>query len=609
MPNFYFGFILKKTKGASMSVDLKYKWDTSQYCKDQAEFESRLEYIKQTYPKVESFKGKLNDKPKLLEYLKLSDELSDVIEKIANWVQCGLSIDVTDSTQQNNMQRLEILDSKIGQSQAFVMPEILGLPDEFFDDIIADPQFLPWKHTFKVLKTQKLHTLNAEQEKIVATLAPVGNSFSKIFESCMYSDVNLGEIFDSKGNTHKLTKTNYSNILQSPDRVLRKNALERYFSTYGNYLNTMAQNLIAQVQRNIILADLYKYDSVLVKSFSGDNISKEFYNNFIKNAMPLFKLNKEFNNIKAKAIKKQYNIEKLEEYDLGLPLGKKCKDISYEQGFEITKNAVSVLGEDYIQILNQALTQRWVDVYPDKHKNTGGFCTSAHNCHPLVLVNWENSLSDVYTISHELGHAVRAVYCDKHNYREGLQAPMFIEETFSTINQTLMYRYLIDNETDIDTKIYYLYEYLSTTFSYVVGSVQDSLCEDNIYSCVSKGLPIDTKSILKYADEVYAKTRNDEVKTAHAPIRSLTMIHYYSVPYYVWQYSCGVINANFIVNRIQKDKNFVQKFKQFASAGSMYPLDMLKLVDIDYSTDAPFKEIEEELTYRLNQLKELLNQK
>ena len=592
-----------------MSADLKYKWDTTEYCKNQEEFEKQLEYLKNAYKQVENYKGKLNNKVELKKYLELSDNLSDVIEKIANWVQCGLSIDITDSAQLNNMQRLESLDSKIGQAQAFVMPEILSLPDEFFDDIVADPQFLPWRHTFKVLKTQKKHTLTAEQEKIVATLAPISNSFSKIFESCMYSDVNLGEILDSKGNTYKLTKTNYHNILESTDRVLRQNAFERYYSTYGGYLNTMAQNLISQVQRNIILADLYKYDSVLVKSFSGDNISKDFYDNFIKNATPLFKLNKEFNNLKAKAIKKQYNIEKLEEYDLGLPLGKKCENITYEQGFEITKNAVSVLGEDYLNILNKAITQHWVDVYPDKHKNTGGFCTSAHNCHPLVLVNWENTLSDVYTISHELGHAVRAVYCDKNNYREGLQAPMFIEETFSTVNQTLMYRYLVDNAKDKQEKLYYLYEYLSTTLSYAVGSVQDSLCEDNIYNCVSKGLPIDCQSILKYTKEVYGKTANDEVKQTKTPVRTLTMIHYYSVPYYVWQYSCGVINACFIVNRIQKDKNFVQKFKQFLSAGSMYPLDMLKLVDIDYSTDAPFKEITEELNYRLNQLKELLEEK
>ena len=588
-------------------IDEKYKWDLTKFCKDQDDFEAQFKQVSEIYPQLANFKTKLGDKKCLKEYFTLSDKISIMVSKMAKWPHLLTEIDATNTVQQNNMKRVENLFSAIGQTEAYVMPELLSLSDDYFDQIIADDDFAEWRHTLRVLKKQKAHVLTTQQEELLSLLSPIMSNFRKIFTACTYSDIQFDDVLDSKGKPHKLTKTNYSTLMENNDRTLRKNAHEHFYKQYASHLNTLAANLIAQFQERVIISKLYKYDSVLQESLAGDNMNVDFYNNFVARVTPLFELNKQYNNLKVQLIKKQYDIDDVSEYDLGLPVGKKCDKITFDEGVQTVKNALNVLGEDYLKVYDRAITERWIDVYPDKYKYSGGFCSGTYGITPVILMNWENQLQDLYTLAHELGHAIRQVFCDANNPKEAENAPMFIEETYSTVNQTLLYRYLIDNEKDDARKIYYLCEYLDVMFSYCVGSVQDSLCEYDFYTRVAQDQPIDKDIILKYSNEVYGRTQADNVQDRHVPTRMLAMFHLYTIPYYVWQYSFGILNANMIVNRIQQDAKFVKKYLNFVSAGAMYPLDMLKIVDIDYNTDAPFEEMKKELTMRVAQLKELVD--
>lgn len=587
-------------------IDAKYKWDLSKFCKDQDDFEEQYKQISQLYPKLADFKTKLGDKKFLKEYLVLADKLSIMVSKLAKWPHLLTEIDATNTIQQNNMKRMENLFSAIGQTESYVMPELLSLSDEFFDSVIGDKQFLEWHHTFMVLKKQKVHVLTDEQEKLLSLLSPIMANFRKIFTACTYSDIQFDDVLDKDGKPHKLTKSNYSMLMENEDRVLRKNAHEHFYKQYTIHLNTLAANLIAQVQKNVTMAKLYKYDSALQKTLVGDDMDVDFYKNFVARVEPLFELNKEYNNLKVELIKKQHKLDNIAEYDLGLPVGQKCDKIEFDEGVKTVRKALGVLGEDYLKIYDSAIVDRWIDVYPDKYKYSGGFCSGTYGITPVILMNWENQLQDLYTLAHELGHAIRQVYCDANNPKEAEEAPMFIEETYSTVNQTLLYRYLIDNEKDKDKKIYYLCEYLDVMFSYCVGSVQDSLCEDEIYNRVMQDQPIDKDIVLQYSNKVYGRTQADNVQERHVPTRMLAMFHLYTIPYYVWQYAFGILNANMIVNRIQQNSKFVEEYLNFVKAGAMYPLDMLKIVDIDYNTDAPFEEMKKELNFRIAQLKELL---
>ena len=585
------------------------KWDLTKFCKDQNEFEEKFAQVQKMYPEFAKFKGKLGDKKCLHQYLMLEEKLAQTLGQIFRWAHFNQETDITNTTHRNNVQRAQNLHAQISKTQAYYMPELLALKDEYFDELIADKNFADWRHTFCILKKQKQHVLTTEQEELLSMLSPIMSSFVQIYKSCKFADIKFGDVLDSKGKPHALTDTNFGVLMENPDRVLRQNVYDRFFERHENYFNTLATNLISQIQRNNIVSKIYKYNSVLEETLLYNDMTVDFYNTFIKKMQPLFTINKEYNTLKAELLKKQYKLDKVYQYDLGLAVGKKTGPYDFETGVDIVKKSLAVLGDEYIGVLQRAIDENWIDVYPSKHKFTGGFCGGAYRISPVILLNWENQLQDVYTLAHELGHAIRQVYCDNNNSRDDSDAPMFIEETFSTVNQTLMYRYLIDNEKDIDKKINYLCEYLDIMFTYVVGSVQDSMCEDDIYNRVANGKPVDKDIILKYANQTFAKTRADGVPKGHGSSRTITMFHYYSVPYYVWQYSCGMTNANMIVNKIQKDPSFVKKYIEFNKAGGMYPLDMLKLVDIDYSTDAPFDEIKKELVYRVNQLKELIAKK
>ena len=333
-------------------------------------------------------------------------------------------------------------------------------------------------------------------------------------------------------------------------------------------------------------------------------MDRSFYNNLTSKALELIGLNKKYNNLVAKLIKKQYNIKTLHEYDMSLPLGKKPKDVSFEEMVAITKKSLAPLGEGYLAEVQRSIDERWIDVLPQKNKDSGAWSADCYGKTPIVLLNFEGELDD--TFAHEIGHAIRAEWAQKQNSRSGTGSSLFIEETYSTVNQTLFARYLIDNAKNKQEKIYYLSEYLHTLFSYVVNSVIDSVVEDEIYKKVSNNEPLNKDVILNFAKEQYKKTWNSEVKKRHTPVRTISMFHYYSVPYYVWQYACGQLNANFIVNRIEKDPTFVKKYFEFIKSGSRYPLDMLKIVDIDYSKDDVFNEFREEIEKRILQLQKLL---
>lgn len=587
-----------------METKINYTWDLTKYCKDDNEFNKKFEEIKEFSKKFPAYEGKLSNKQKLFEYLTLEDQLEDLIDPVARYVFASLSINNADPHFLGLEQKMDAFFSDFGVKTAFVMPELLALPDKFFDEIIADKKFLPWRFAFLNMKEQKKHVLTKEQEMVVSMLEQTASSPYKIFQSCCYVDVKFGNILDSKGKEHELTITNYVKLLQNEDATLRKNALNRYYEVYDYYLNTLSTALVSQVQKNICYAKLYKYNSVLDRSFSAYKMDRKFYDNLLTKVLNFVDLNKRFNNLSAQLIKKQYNIKNLTEYDLNLPLGKKPGNVTFEQVVETTKKSLAPLGEDYVNKVQQAIDERWVDVLPSKQKDSGAWCADCYGKTPIILLNFEGEMDNQFV--HEIGHGLRDVMCAQNNPRSGTGSAIFIEETYSTVNQTLFARYLIDNAKSKDEKIYYLTEYLGTLFHYVVNSVLDSVVEDKLYNLVENNEPINKDVILNFAKEQYSKTWNDEVKQRHLSVRTISMMHYYSAAYYVWQYAAGQLNANFIVNRIEKDPKFVEKYFKFVKAGSMYPLDMLKLVDIDYSKDDIFDEFEKEIKKRIKQLKDLL---
>lgn len=590
-----------------MSTDKKYHWDTTKFCTGQEQFDQVVKQIEQLSKQISGFKGKLGQKESLLQYLKLDDQIDDLLEPLFVWTGCATNVDVTDAVQNANQQKLEVLASQIGQTQAFVMPEILSQSDEFFDQIVADEQFLPWRHTFLNLKQQKQHVLSPEQQEVVSILSPVFSNFEKNFMACAYADTKFGKVLDSNGEEHELTNTNYAILLENPDRTLRKNAFERSFEVHSRYLNVLASNLNAQVQRNTIMSKLYHYPSVFDESVAGLNINRQFYDKFVENTQQFFALHKQFNQLRIKAIQKQYNIEDIKQYDTSLPIGKKLADVSFEQGVNTVKQALGVLGKDYVAQIDRAVNERWFDVFPSDNKLSGAYSCSAHGFSPVVLLNWENSLDDIYSLAHELGHAIRHVYCGEHGFREAPQTALFVDETFSTTNQVLVYRYLVENEQDKQTKIYLLSEYIFNLFHYL-SSVLDGKCEDFLYSKVANNQPASKDEIIEYTKSVYQSIQSDLIAETQPPLRTLNMFHYYNQSYYVWQYTCGILNANFIANKIlENPEEFVPKYLKFLSAGSMYPLDMLKIVDIDYDQSDVFDAMKTELLKRIEQLNSLLN--
>lgn len=575
-------------------ADTRYKWAIEDLYKDDEDWKRDYELLKSRIPELTKFRGRLGESAEvLLSMQKLSDELNQLLEKVYVYANQRLHENTDNSTYQNLASQAQGLLVELSESLSFVEPELMELPDGIIETFLDENEELSvYRQYFENIIRQKKHVLPTEQEQLLAAMGEVAESPKDIFSMFNNADIRFPEITGEDGHPVQVTHGRYMSLMQSRNRQVRKDAFEAMYGVYGDWRNTLAAMYRANVKQEAFLAKAHKYTSDLEAALDGSHIPVKVYEQLIEavhESMPLM-----YRYMKLR--KKLLGVEELHMYDLYVPvIEQDHSEIPFEQAKKTVLEGLAPMGEEYLHLLREGFDYGWIDVYENQGKRTGAYSWGAYGTHPYVLLNYQGTLHDVFTLAHEMGHALHSWYSDEHQPYIYAGYRIFVAEVASTCNEALLIHYLMeqskkagDRKKTMYLMNYFLEQFRTTLFRQTMFAefekithglqeqgetlTADRLCE--IYYDLNK---------LYFGEEICV---DQEIAMEWARIP-----HFYT-PFYVYQYATGFSAAIALSKQIlEQGAPAVEQYKKFLKGGSsMYPLELLKVAGVDMEQKAPVQD-------------------
>ncbi len=419
------------------------------------------------------------------------------------------------------------------------------------------------------------------------------------------ADIRFPSIKDENGEEVELTKGRYIRFLESNDRRVRKDAYEKLYEVYKGFENTFASSLSNNIRQERFFARIRKYNSSLEASLSQDNVSIDVYNNLIKTVHENLPLFYRYISLRKKILK----LDKLHMYDIYVPLVKEpMSNIPYEEACTIVEKALEPLGEEYIGYIKDAFNSGWIDVYENKGKTSGAYSWGNYVSHPYVLLNYQGTIGDVFTLAHEMGHALHTLYTNKTQPYIYSEYKIFVAEVASILNEFLLMDYLISNSKNNDEKAYYINHYLDEFRGTLFRQTMFAEFEKIVHGKASEGEALTAETlndIYKGLNEQYYGT--DVVSDDNIAVEWARIPHFYT-SFYVYKYSTSFAAAASLSRRIlDKEPGAAEKFIDFlSSGGSDYPIELLKRAGVDLTTPKPIEDAMKTYKILINDLEELI---
>ena len=563
------------------------KWRLTDIFKDDEEFKALLKDVEGRID-FSKYEGKLSDEKVLLKCLKELDKVDYDIEKLAVYAHMKKDLDTRDSNANALNSMVSSLFVKYASSLSFMTPELTALPDEKLQAIIDNPEFSDYDYQLKGILKTKPHVLSKESETILAMGGQVFGGFNDIFTMIDNADMPFPEI-EIDGKKVKVTHGTYGLLLQSDNREVREKAFKAYYSAYISLINTIAATYIGNVNKDVFLARARKYDSCLSKALSGEDVEPAVYENLlesINDALPLV-------HRYVKDRKEILGVEELHMYDIYTPLVENADiKLDYEDAFKLVKEGLAPLGKEYGELLQQAHDNGWIDVEETEGKRSGAYSTSVKALpHPYVLLNYQPTSHDVFTIAHELGHAMHSYKSERAQCQAKSSYKIFVAEVASTVNEVLLLKHLLKKTEDKKLKKYLLSYYMDMIRTTAFRQTMFAEFEYIAHDAAEKGMPLTknwlNEQYLNLNKKYYGKDiiSDDEIAYEWARIP-----HFYRA-FYVYKYATGIISAITIAERIynEGEKAVEDYFKFLSSGGSDSPVELLKLAGVDLTKKDAFK--------------------
>ena len=418
------------------------------------------------------------------------------------------------------------------------------------------------------------------EEKMLSTLSGALSNSEDIYDVFTNSDMSFGTIKNENNEDIELSDTNYSKYIRSKDRRVRSDAFKLLLTTYSKYQNTFAKIISGDVKSSVAIAEIKKYPSALEASLFSDNIDKKVYDNLIgsvhENLEPLY----HYFELK----KQMLNLDELHLYDTYTSvIPSDTKEYTFDEAKDIVINALSVLGDNYINDLKKAFTERWIDIYPNKGKTSGAYSSGSYDTNPFILLNFNGTLNDVSTLAHELGHSMHSYYSRRNNPYQYSNYKIFVAEVASTVNELLLANYLLKNSTDDKLKLVVLNDLLDMFKGTIYRQTMFAEFEKKMYD-IEESKDVITHEVLSNIYYDLNKLYFGEKVVVDNEIRYEWMrIPHFYYNFYVYKYATGLSAACHIVKRIlNNEENALADYLTFLSSGGRdYPLNELKIAKVD----------------------------
>ena len=565
------------------------KWDLESIYKSLEEYNKDYDLAKSNISKLKEMQGTfLNNSTEFKNFLLLDSDTSRLMGKLSTYSARKYDEDTGNSTYQELYGKINNLYQEYSEALSFVVPMIL---EEDKDTIVGyldkEKELYDFKHQILDILRYKEHTLSKEEEHIITAFSKVLDSSSDTADFLMDTDMKFGTIKDEEGKEVELTSSNYSTYLNSKNREVRKNAFLNYHKVYGNFKNTLTSTLASTCEALSVSSKLKKYNSSREASLFGDFIPVKLYDNLIKvvhNNLPsLYK----YFEVKKKIL----GLDEFHLYDGYVSTVKNIdKKYCFLEGEKLVKKALSVLGDEYSRELDKAFEDGYIDKYPNLNKRSGAYSSGSYDTKPFVLLNYTNEYNDVSTLAHELGHSMHTYFSNHYNSYENSSYPIFLAEIASTVNELLLSYYMEDNAKDKDEKLFILNERLDLFKATIFRQTMFAEFEKYIHELTDKGEILTADNICNYYYELNKLYFGPNVVVDEVIRYELLRIPHFYTPFYVYKYATGLSIASYIVkNIINNTPNFKEKYLEFLKSGGRdYPLEVLKIIDIDLTDTKVF---------------------
>lgn len=585
-------------------IENKYKWNLEKMYLDSSKIEEDIKFIEKSYEDIKKYKGKMSDSAEnFYNSLKIMEDSSRRLSYLYAYTHMKHHEDTRINENLADATKSEMIASELGKATAFIVPEIIGMDSSLLENFLKDERIAPYKKMIDEILRDKPYTLSEKEEELMAAVSDLTGVAENTYEMLSYADMKFPEIEDEKGEKVRLDHFNYSTYIKSKNQRVRKDAFEAEFGTYKKYSNTMASTLFGAIKSEIFNAKTRKYPSALFASLYQDNISVDVYNNLIDSIHENIPALDKYLEIK----KKYLGLDELHMYDLYVPMARDFNmEISYEEAKEIILEALKPMGEGYTSLIQKAFDERWIDVYENEGKKGGAYSWGCYDSHPYILMSYNNDLNSMFTLIHELGHSIHSYL--SHNSQPYIYSSykIFVAEVASTVNETLLIKYLLNNSKDKTEQIYLLNYYLEQFRTTVYRQTLFAEFEKITHEKVEAGNPMtadDFTEVFYNLNKLYygGACNVDEI----SGVEWARIPHFYS-NFYVYKYATGFAAASVLSEKILNEDGAVEKYLEFLkSGGSEYPLDQLRSAGVDMekkeSVDGALK-IFNELTEKLEEL-------
>ncbi len=561
------------------------KWKIEDLYQTEADFEKELKELEKLVYKYQDYRNKiLESSDTLLEFLEFDTEFSKRLEQLFIYAHINNDSDTRDSHYQELYGKVINLNTIYNELTSYVVPELLESDYSLIEKYIEEKEKLKeYERTLKKIFREKAHVLSKEEENIISSYSKLFNMPDEIESILTDSDFTYDDIVVN-GKKITLTESNYNNYIRHSDRSVRKSAFLSLYKTYKKFNNTLAAILKNEIELHNINAKVRKYDSSLEASLYSDEIDSKVYHNLIesvhKNLKPLY----DYFDFKKDYLK----LADFHIYDTYTDLNiKDDEKISFNEAKDLVLTALKPLGKEYIEDLSKSFTDGWIDSINNKGKRGGAYCTSCYNVHPYVLMSYEESLEDVSTLAHELGHAMHYYYACKYQNYQDYAYSIFVAEVASQVNEILLCRYLLDNTTDKNVKIKIIDNLLGKFKSTIFRQTMFAEFELFMHEYANAG-NILTKDVLN--DKYYELNKlyygNNVVVDEEIKYEWSRIPHFY-YNFYVYQYATGFAAAVKIANQIYAgDEQMKNDYLEFLKLGAtLNPIESLKVSNIDITSE------------------------
>lgn len=588
-------------------IDKKFKWVLEDIYPSNNQWEEDYSQVKTLAADIQSFKGTLGkESSSLLKCLKAYDKLMSLAEKIFVYAKMRRDEDNSNAIYQSLTDRASGLLTEVSASVSYIVPEILSINEKDLEAFINKDSGLALYKTFiKELIRQKKHILSEREEEILALTSDIAHSAKDIFTMFNNADIKFPVIKDEDGNDIEVTKGRYIQLLESRDRTVREAAFRALYSSYEANRNTLASMLLSNVKKNKFYSSIRNYDSSLEYALDDDNIKPLVYDNLIdtvNNNLPLLQKY-------MKLRKKMLNVEELHMYDLFVPLVEQPKkNISYEEACKQVYEGLAPLGAEYRKNLSEGFDAGWVDVYENQGKTSGAYSWGCYLSHPYVLLNYQGTTNDVFTLAHEMGHALHSFYTNQTQPFIYSEYKIFVAEVASTLNEALMTHYLLNNTNDKKEKAYLLNHHLEDFRGTIFRQVMFAEFEKVIHSRIENNEALTTDDLCDIYYNLNKKYFGEDVHIDKEIAMEWSRIPHFYNSFYVYKYATGFSAAIALSSQILKEgKAAVDRYINFLkSGGSDYPVELLKKAGVDLSTPEPVEAAMKHFEENLNELEALL---